>query len=164
MKLPEVIMKKEVDALRSKIIERVDKYGYTFVYVGASKTTPSFVYTVGLAKKSFPEIIAFDLEHSLAQGIICDVVNEWAKLGTHRVGIYPDLVTLVGGQPCNCEINIVTSEEVIEKYVRLTRHVLDIDHYHVAQLTPSDLSGRSISDPDFKNDVNMFILPSVKIN
>lgn len=96
--------------------------------------------------------------------IISSIVREWEDNGAHRIGIYKSLVKTKAGVDCDCEINLVTSEEVIEEYCRMTRYVVGIQDYNVAQLTVGDEQGRSISHPDFDiNCFNQFILPKVAI-
>jgi hypothetical protein len=155
---------KRVKEMDAQLLERIQKYGYTFVAVGSSQTTPNFTYTVGLAKKGFPEIVLFGLEPQTAMTLIVSIVREWEDNGAHRIGIYKSLIETKDGVDCDCEINLVTSEEVIEKYCKMTRYVVGIQNYNVAQLTVGDEQGRSISHPDYDNSrLNQFILPKVAI-
>jgi hypothetical protein len=56
---------------------RVDRFGWTAIYVGDYERSPTWAYTIGFQRSlGLPEVIVFDLPMEFANGIFHEIYND----------------------------------------------------------------------------------------
>ncbi len=62
---------------RSDTDRRIDRHGWTGIYVGDYSTAPTWVYSIGFTEAlGRPEVVVFDLPQAAANGILWQIFRE----------------------------------------------------------------------------------------
>lgn len=99
------------DHFMADVQEKIDKFGFTVIGVGASEETRQFVYTVGLTEHGFPEFIAIGLPIHVGYSAL-------QSLGTR---VYDTAQRFTDGQKLDDPIVRGVHDEVYNLWIRHVR-------------------------------------------
>jgi hypothetical protein len=128
-----------IEGLRLKI----KQHGYTFIGVfDPEGKTPSFVYSIGLTARGWPEVILIgNMNPRIVEIILTDLINSWKEEGRVILGDNPGAIRFADGSSHPLRVVPVDEEETLENWGHQARVFYDPENIQFVQVLWPDLLG-----------------------